>query len=158
VFRHGLPEDRVEWTLDPERRAIAPQHQERQSRRESKLLECSQCQTLRVGGMPCPNCDFQPRRPAEYVRHIDGDLGLVTNGRARDTEYDPETRRQWHSMFAHIARDRGYKPGWAAYKYKEKFGAWPPWGVMPEPLPPTPEVKSWVRSRMIAYAKARASA
>jgi DNA repair protein RadD len=158
VFRHGLPEDRVEWTLDPERRAIAPQHQERQSRRESKLLECSQCQTLRVGGMPCPNCGFQPRRPAEYVRHIDGDLGLVTNGRARDTEYDPETRRQWHSMFAHIARDRGYKPGWAAYKYKEKFGAWPPWGVMPEPLPPTPEVKSWVRSRMIAYAKARASA
>jgi hypothetical protein len=31
VFRHGLPEDRVEWTLSPDRRAIAPEHQKRQS-------------------------------------------------------------------------------------------------------------------------------
>ena len=27
-----------------------------------------------------------------------------------------------------IADERGYKPGWAAHKYKEKFGAFPPWG------------------------------
>ena len=26
VFRHGFVEDRVEWTLDPERRAESPTH------------------------------------------------------------------------------------------------------------------------------------
>ena len=28
-----------------------------------------------------------------------------------------------------IADERGYKPGWVAHKYKEKFGTWPPWGA-----------------------------
>ena len=67
--------------------------------------------------------------------------------------YDPATRAQWHAMLASIGIERGYKPGWAAYKYKEKFGAWPPYGATPTPIDPTPEVRSWVRSRLIAYAK-----
>jgi DNA repair protein RadD len=50
--------------------------------------------------------------------------------------------------------DEGPKPGWVAYKYKEKFGSFPSWGGTPAPIPPTPEVKSWVRSRMIAFARA----
>ena len=56
-------------------------------------------------------------------------------------------------MLICVATERGYKPGWAAYKYKEKFGAWPPATVAP--ISPSPEVRSWVRSRDIAYAMAR---
>ena len=58
-------------------------------------------------------------------------------------------------MLLTIGIERGYRPGWAAYKYKEKFGAFPPWGSSPQPIPPSPEVRSWVRSRDIAYAKAK---
>jgi DNA repair protein RadD len=151
VFRHGLPEDRVEWALDSERRAIAPVHQKRQSRRESKLVECSQCSTLRIGGMPCPNCGFLPRRPAEYVRHLEGDLGLVEGGTAKAGMFD---KAQWHSMLTHVAQQRGYKPGWIAHKFKEKFGHWPT-SRSAEPITPSPEVLSWVRSRNIAFAKSR---
>jgi DNA repair protein RadD len=157
VLRHGLPEDHVEWTLDPDRRAKAAAHQARLEHKAAGLIECMQCSALRLGGQPCPNCGFMPKRPAQYVAHIEGELGLVTNGRASGVAYDPETRRQWHGMFAHIARDRGYKPGWIAHQYKTKFGAFPPWGDLPEPIPPTPEVKSWVRSRMIAFARAQDS-
>jgi DNA repair protein RadD len=32
VFRHGLPEDHVEWSLDPDRRAESPAHQKRAER------------------------------------------------------------------------------------------------------------------------------
>jgi DNA repair protein RadD len=152
VFRHGLPEDRVEWTLDPDRRATAPEHQKRQSDRESKLLECTQCGTLRIGGKPCPNCGFLPQRPAQYVAHVDGDLGLVKSGRANGVTYD---RTHWHAMLAYIAAERGYQPGWIAHKFKEKFGTFPPWGSTPQPIEPTREVNSWVRSREIAYAKRR---
>jgi hypothetical protein len=60
-------------------------------------------------------------------------------------------------MFTHIAGERGYKGGWIAHKYREKFGHWPP-NIAPEPIAPTPEVRSWVRSRNIAFAKRRASA
>jgi DNA repair protein RadD len=152
VFRHGLPEDRVEWTLDPDRRATAPEHQKRQSARESKLIECSQCSTLRVGGKPCPHCGFLPQRPAQYVAHVDGDLGLVKSGRANGVTYD---RTHWHAMLAYIAAERGYQRGWIAHKFKEKFGEFPAWGSTPQPIEPTREVLSWVRSRQIAYAKRR---
>ena len=59
-------------------------------------------------------------------------------------------------MLTHIALERGYKAGWASHKYKEKFGHWPPADTAP--IPPSPEVLSWVRSRNIAYAKARKTA
>jgi hypothetical protein len=36
---------------------------------------------------------------------------------------------RWHGMLTSIARDRGYKLGRAAYKFKEKFGAFPGWRI-----------------------------
>jgi hypothetical protein len=32
VHRHGLPEDKVEWTLSPDDQAASPDHQKRQRR------------------------------------------------------------------------------------------------------------------------------
>jgi hypothetical protein len=56
-----------------------------------------------------------------------------------------------------FAQQRGYKLGWAAQKFKEKFGAFPPWSWNgAQPVQPSPSVSSWVRSRNIAYAKAMA--
>jgi hypothetical protein len=64
---------------------------------------------------------------------------------------------RWHAMLTHIGSARGYKPGWAAHKYREKFGTWPAIRNI-SPLPPSLEVRSWVRSRDIAYAKGRQKA
>ncbi len=36
----------------------------RASSHASRLLECSQCGAIRVGGEPCPHCGFLPQRPA----------------------------------------------------------------------------------------------
>jgi superfamily II DNA or RNA helicase len=158
VFAHGRPEDRVEWTLDPERKAKSPTHTARLEGRIGKLIECSQCSALRMGGQPCPHCGFLPRRPPRDVFVADGELGLVdASRRAKSTPNDPETRQHWHSMLAHIAGERGYKPGWVAYKFKEKFGFWPDSRIIPPPIEPTREVLSWVRSRNIAFAKRRSA-
>ena len=56
-------------------------------------------------------------------------------------------------MLIWIGQERDYKAGWVAHKYREKFGVFPAWGAAPEPIPPTPEIRSWVRSRNIAFAK-----
>jgi hypothetical protein len=91
---------------------------------------------------------------------VDGELGLVDQQvrRAKTKIYDSAERTRWHAMLMHIAIECGYKPGWAAYMYKEKFDTWPPWGSSPRPISPLPEVRSWVRSRLIAYAKRRGAA
>jgi superfamily II DNA or RNA helicase len=155
VLRHGLPEDHVEWALDPDRHAEAPAHQARLERKVASLIECTECGALRLGGKPCPNCGFLPHRPAQYVAHLEGELGLVNGGRASAVTYDQATRRQWHAMLTAIANERGYQRGWIAHKYQGKFGIWPAWGLTSEPISPSPEVRSWVRSQDIRYAKSR---
>jgi superfamily II DNA or RNA helicase len=158
VFRHGFAEDPVEWTLDPDTRAESATHAARGNDPKSRLLECSQCGAITIAGEPCSACGFLPTPPPLPFTVGAGDLGLVTGRRAIPTVYDPAARAQWHAMLLWIASERSYKPGWAAHKYKEKFGAFPAWGSNPEPIPPTPEVRSWVRSRQIAYAKGRGAA
>jgi superfamily II DNA or RNA helicase len=160
TYRHGFVEDPVEWTLDPDKRATSAKHTARlDGGHASRLLECKACGAVRVAGEPCFYCGYMPQPRARAADVADGELGLVDRSRrAKPNIYDPAERARWNAMLIHIGIERGYKPGWAAHKYKEKFGDWPPWGSSPQPIPPTPEVRSWVRSRLIAYVKARGAA
>jgi DNA repair protein RadD len=157
VFRHGFPEDPIEWTLDPDLHAESPTHEARKGVREKTLLECASCDAIRVGGSPCHVCGFFPEheRPKPIVA-AEGELGLVEGDAANVIALDPQERLHWHAMLVSIGAERDYKPGWAAVQYKEKFGNWPPryYGV-PEPVEPTPEVLRWVKHKQIRYAKSR---
>jgi superfamily II DNA or RNA helicase len=156
IHRHGFVEEQVTWTLDPERVAATTAHETQGgSSFHSRICECSQCGALRLGGEACPACGFKPAPRPQYVPVRDEDLVHLTRDRRRHPhEYTATERNQWHRELAWIARERGYKPGWTFWKYKEKFEASPPGGEV-MPLPPSPEVKSWVRSRMIAWAKSQ---
>jgi DNA repair protein RadD len=154
TFRHGLIEDHVEWMLEEDRKVANKAHEARGDYGTRKLLECTQCEALRTAGEACPHCGFLPQRPPKAFVCGDGELGLIEGGRATIKHYTEYERHLWRGMLVHIARENDYKPGWAAHKYKEKFGFFPPFGS-PEPIEPTPEVRSWVRSRQIAYAKAQ---
>ena len=158
TLRHGFAEDRVEWTLDPDKGAKNVTQRQYQSTGGDRFVECSQCGGLREGGKACPCCGFlPPRKPVEYEM-AEGELGLLDrSGKVKPTVYDAQARREWHAMLVHIAQQRGYKSGWAAHKHKEKFGEWPSSFTVPQPIEPTPEVLGWVRSRDIAYAKSRAA-
>jgi DNA repair protein RadD len=153
VFRHGLLEDPIKWTLDTDKRAENSTHASRSTSVFSKLLECRQCGALRRGGEACAHCGFLPKRRPEAILFADGELARVTNGKAKPA-YGQDEQARWHAMLTHIAQERGYKPGWTAHQFKKKFGHYPPWN-QPQPTPPAPEVLSWIRSRTIAYAKAR---
>ena len=159
VFRHGFVEDRVEWTLDPEKRATSPAHIERiAGRNGSRLLECSQCAAMRVAGEACQNCGFLPQRPPRAIVFRDGDLVRVDRkDRRPKPSSDPNEQMRWHAMLAYIAAERGYKTGWVAHKFKQKFGHWPPTRRVIA-IEPSAKVLSWVRSRNIAYAKAKGRA
>ncbi len=153
-YRHGLPEDPVEWTLATDRRAANPAHEKRKVGGEFRLRECPECNAL-MAIPPCGHCGWLPKPRARDVEVADGELGLVIGGRAQAPLYDPATRARWHGMLAFIARNRGHKPEWTAHRYREKFGSYPPWGTVVEPIAASPEVYSWVKSRQIAFAKAR---
>jgi DNA repair protein RadD len=154
VWRHGRPEDHVEWTLDVDRRAENPTHDLRKG--EDRLRECPKCQAV-MCSPPCGNCGWEPApQRGRYVDIAEGELGLVQGGRATTPVYDAATRRLWLGMLKSICIERNYKLGWMKHKHEEKFGYSTSWDVIHQvaPVEPTPECRSWVRSRMIAYAKA----
>jgi DNA repair protein RadD len=155
IYRFGFAEDHVAWTLEPDRRAENPTHAARDGDDPGgpKIVECRECGAARVGGMACLSCGYLPTTSPRAVEVIDGDLGLVDS--SRRVRPNPEDRVEWHSMLAAIAAERGYKPGWVAHQYRNKFGDWPPYGAVPVPREPSVEVRRWVRSRMIAYARRR---
>jgi DNA repair protein RadD len=160
IYRHGCVEDAIEWTLEPDKRAANPVHTGRRVRdtdgsQQSRIVECKGCGAKRLSGEACKHCDYYPKRPAEAIVFQDGNLALYDRRtkRARQTS-DPSEQMRWYAMLVTYAKQRGYRTGWAAYKFKEKFGHWPP-RKQPPAIEPSREARSWIRSRNIASAKSR---
>jgi len=99
----------------------------------------------------CPCCGFLPVRKPDIIIPAEGDLALVVNGKPSVAQIDMQ---QFFDEVAGLAQERGRKPGYAYHKVKEKFGHSPPSWMKANPRPPSPEVRSWCRSRDIAYWKA----
>ena len=154
VFRHGLPEDHVDWTLDVDRRAATPAHEKRKAGDQPKLRECPSCKAIMVKP-PCQHCGWMPQPRARAVDFEDGELGLVVGGKPRAQQYTTEQKIAWHRMLIGEALRRGKNPNWAFYLFRDKFGHDRPAHWDRTALQPTPEVSSFVKSRIIAFAKAK---
>lgn len=117
--KHRLPEAERNWNLDGE--AITLSEEEK----ESKPMRCKDCDveftTWRIsadGSRSCPNCGVEaPEQelPAIALRE------LHTAG----TGAPEEARIAALHALAVQSIEMGFKPGWAAHAYKERFGDWP---------------------------------
>ena len=154
VFRHGLPEDHVEWTLDVDGRAMAPVHEKRKAGKEPALRECPSCKAIMVKP-PCGACGWAPEPRARNIDFEEGRLGLVVGGHAREHRYTEDQKVIWHRMLIGEALRRGKNPNWAFYLFRDKFGHDRPADWDRTALEPSPEVSSFVKSRIIAFAKAK---
>jgi hypothetical protein len=154
TIEHGFIDEPIEWTLAPDKRAQRPAQATRARQRMMALVDCPECSAARWEGQPCPACGWRPHARGVAIEAIDGELGHLTrDGLVHHATSTSADKQAFFQQLQWIARDRGYKPGWAAHKYREKFKVWPQ-SKYDQPSPPTPEVLSWVRSRQIAYAKA----
>jgi superfamily II DNA or RNA helicase len=114
--------------------------------------ECPSCSYLKAPKVrECPACGFLPA-PQSNIAEVDGELVEIRRSSRVLAFCD---KRNWFAQLVWIARERGYSDGWAAQTYKGKFGVWPRNMDPHHRLAPTPEVRSYVQSRLIAFAKAR---
>jgi superfamily II DNA or RNA helicase len=136
---------------------------ERAKSNESRVRlpkECPQCTYLMPPGIvKCPSCGFE-RIKQSGVQVEDGELIEVTGrkrkpGRNANDGIDPQL---FFAQLKGYGLHHEYADGWSAHKFREKFGYWPPraWNGL-DPLTPTPDVNNWIRSRNIAFHKARAA-
>jgi hypothetical protein len=156
VFQHGFVDDPIDWALHEDRRAENKAHAARGQYQAPALTTCPECSAVRWEGQPCPACRWRPRPKAAPVEIADGELVAVGRNRvAQPAAADLATKRHFYQQLLWIVRERQYQFGWAAHKYKEKFGDWPHGMRFVEPMEPEPALRAWVRSRQIAYAKAQ---
>jgi DNA repair protein RadD len=175
TYEVAQPDDDIDWTLDPGTKAVSKAQVARKKakdkERDGGILECQApskdfpgeiCGAMRIGGQACPVCGHLPKRPAQYVPVIDGDLVKVGTTAKQAHKADVVS---WLAQLLWIIDDRNkqraekgmppQKPASAYFMVGEKFKIAPPWDMKPEPMFPLPEVWSWERARRIAYAKSK---
>jgi hypothetical protein len=171
VHRHGFATDQRAWTLSG-RDAIDATKQaainKAKVKKELKQITCPECKCVWEGSNRCPSCGYTfPVKTADRF-HMDGQLvEVLQNGQspfrlppASSDEWTVPRKVEFYSQLVGIGMARGYKPGWAGMKYKDKFEEWPPreWlGPIMEhgPKPATIHVIRWVQASMIAWSKSR---
>jgi len=123
--------------------------------REKKAMTCSNCSHVHMPLPACPSCGHIYKRN-KGVEHVPGSLSEVSSKKASGpTKQD---KRDFYAQLTHIATKKGYLSGWVIAKFKEKFGHWPDHNDIPQyitPMEPTAAVLNWVKSRNIAYARAK---
>ena len=133
-----------------------------QERKEPLPHECEACAYLMpVRTRICPNCQHQVKPECTIMEH-DGELQEIVPGKLMKVSgkkvWSYEEKKVFLAELKGYAADKGYKPGWAGMKFKDKFGEFPepsinrvsPANVL------SPGTVLWIRSRNIAWAKARA--
>jgi superfamily II DNA or RNA helicase len=135
-------------TLDDGR----PKEKKKPEKKEREAMKCPKCTAVHDPRPMCPHCGHEyPKRST--VDHVPGTLNELTGlpvGSGDD-------RQVTYSQLLCMARRRGYAEGWAAHKYRDRYGAWPD-GLEKVEAEPTRKTEQWVRSQMIRFAKAREKA
>lgn len=118
--------------------------------REKKESVCPACKVLwTFEGKICGACGFEKKKPTG-VDMVNGELLELQASNAKLVI----DNKQFYSELLYYAKMKNYKEGWAAQKYKEKFGVFP--RSIPKEMQPTShKTMKWIRSRNIAYVKAK---
>ncbi|UOF76795.1 type I site specific restriction modification protein [Caudoviricetes sp.] len=124
--------------------------------KEKQAAKCPKCGLLWPADTDtCPACGHIRHRKNQVsavpgsLTALDGGSGgiYVPNGEQRE-------RQRWHAELLNIQESRGYKSGWAAANYRDRFGIWPPRVNVPSPSPVVSrDVKAWVRAKAVEFAK-----
>jgi DNA repair protein RadD len=117
--------------------------------------ECPQCAFLKPPRTSeCPACGFKAES-VDNTQVADGELVEIIRRKDRREGATKYERASFYAQLMGYAQERGYSSGWAAYKFREKFDVWPNDYKNIPAMEPTPKVRSWIKSRQIAWAKSK---
>jgi superfamily II DNA or RNA helicase len=127
------------------------------TKKEKEESRCPKCGMIWQAGDTCLACGHQRSRRSQVVT-IAGEAQEIDSGTGKPVkkkEASKEDKQAFYSQALAFAHARGYSEGWAAHKYKTKFG------VFPRSLDKVPAVAigdeflAFVQHQNIKYAKAK---
>lgn len=148
-LRLGFVTDIHHDTLDDGRER---QKRDAKAREEALPKECTSCKFLKPAKVAkCPACGFKAEKQSK-IECDDGQLIEMTPARARASTIEKESL---FGQLKYYAKRRDYSEGWAAHKFRELTGVWPDRYHNAAPREPTAFLLNWIKSRQIAYVKAK---
>jgi superfamily II DNA or RNA helicase len=119
-------------------------------------VECPSCHYVRKPGIGhCPACGHVSTTVTE-VEVRDGRLVEVSAARKANRSAEWAEKISFIRQLKAYQIETGKASGWVAHKYKAKFGVFPNDPRVRDPVPAwgvTPEVRAWIKSQAIRYAK-----
>jgi DNA repair protein RadD len=126
--------------------------------RAPRIKLCPECRHVLPSFQCPPNCPACGAKLFAATAVVEKPGELIEFGsdkRGRElTKLLKRDEALWHGALARIAKQKGYSQGWVSHQFRSRFGYWPT-ARWPKECEPTVEIKNYVRSRQIAYAKAR---
>jgi len=126
VYEHGRVEEEWEWSLDPH---VKFEGKPNNIGQDAKIITCQQCKFIYEGEPACPECGFVPVSKAKPVKVLEGDLHeLDEDGELEVPVSSEDWEKEYYRQLKYAALQLQYKKGkgWAAHKFKDMFGDWPP--------------------------------
>jgi DNA repair protein RadD len=117
VHRHGFAHDTRTWTLEGHQ-ALVTRERSTTEKYEKKYLTCPECAAVFGGTRLCPECGYHFAPAGKEVVTLTGELVEIGVG------LEPELLNQL-TFFAELrgyAAEKQFKPGWAAHKYRQRYG------------------------------------
>jgi superfamily II DNA or RNA helicase len=148
VERLGFVEDFGAWEI--KKSTHAPKNPERKLRDPPILHTCENCGQEFYSSPHCPVCGWKlPRsKREEDFAPEDGELTELTRTeRKAATIHTPAVKDEWLGMLKYIRNLKGYKDGWAAWAFKDKFGHFPARVHAITPQVPSEEVLAFIESK-----------
>lgn len=118
--------------------------------KERKEITCACGAVLMPWDKHCPACGKERQRSLSRVIQVDGELRAFKLAQRRNAQTSTGDKRAWYAAFRTYGKLHGYKDGWAAHKYRERFSEFPHFGEVGygEVFP---EAQGYIKHREIAY-------
>jgi superfamily II DNA or RNA helicase len=157
----GMADDLFRWRLDDGKKACENWSRDENSGEAEKSTThtCDDCGHIFAQSRVCPQCGWKVPFSKKDVAVIEADLVRIGKKMVKKLPEGWPSHEVFYAMLIYYGAGKGYKPGWASVKFKEKCEIWPErhWMNMAS-VPPSARILNWITSRNIAYAAERKKA
>ncbi|SHF14053.1 Type III restriction enzyme, res subunit [Tissierella praeacuta DSM 18095] len=113
VGRFGTPDMKRDWTLEPKKGSNTT------VKEENPVKQCMECfYTVKRNTTVCPECGYEFKAEEKEVEQVESELVEVGLFQGFTTDYrEPKDCKNMGELYQ-LAKNKGYKPGWAYYQGK----------------------------------------
>jgi DNA repair protein RadD len=156
VKQHGFADDAQPWSLDESETVAERKKKAQEESKASKEITCGNCFSVFRGSRECPKCGHAMIPKTEKIPTHEAELVEVK----KKLEPTLADKVDFIGQLKAYAAERGKNDWWVGVKFQEKFSEQAGGSLLSTGAATTcnTDVRKWIQSRNIRYAKRKAKA